>query len=94
MNFNDYFKFKNMVSVSIIKILYLLGFIVITVGGFSYASRDPAAGLFMLIMGNLIWRVICEGAVILFSIHERLAAVERLQEKEIELRQREMVDKQ
>lgn len=39
--------------------------------------RGLALGLVIFVGGNLLWRLLCEGWIILFSIHEMLASVER-----------------
>lgn len=37
------------------------------------------AGAVLLVMGNLLWRLLCEGWILLFSMHELLATIaERL----------------
>lgn len=95
-----FFSFHKLVSTSIIKTVYLIGAIVITllptlqivVAAFALVGRvppDPAAerllvgipevriagACFVLLFGNLIWRLICEGWILLFSIHELLAKI-------------------
>jgi hypothetical protein len=43
--------------------------------------EDPkirvVAGLVYLVLGNLMWRLSCEAAIILFSIHDILESLER-----------------
>lgn len=40
-------------------------------------------GLLILTVGNLLWRLICEGWILLFSIHEILASIEsKLKERQ------------
>jgi hypothetical protein len=34
-------------------------------------------GLVVIVVGNLAWRLICEGAILAFSIHEVLVSIER-----------------
>ncbi|MCA1615014.1 MAG: hypothetical protein LC795_15455 [Acidobacteria bacterium] len=36
-----------------------------------------AAGVTLLLLGNLFWRLLCEGWIIIFSMHEMIAAIER-----------------
>ena len=33
-------------------------------------------GILALIFGNLAWRMLCEGAILLFSLHEILVSLE------------------
>ena len=39
-------------------------------------------GLGAMTVGNLLWRVICEGCILLFSIHDILGSVEKNLKKE------------
>lgn len=85
----DFFNFKSMITPIIIKILYLLGLLIITIwsmgivfGKFSgifwfITGNQFLAGLLTLIFGNVIWRVLCETVIVLFSIHERLRSIEK-----------------
>jgi hypothetical protein len=84
MDWGDFFSFKKMVSSTIVKFIYILGVIFITFSSFAamFATRGFLYGLFMLVLGNLLWRVFCEGIIILFSIHERLVSIEKNISKE------------
>jgi len=74
----DFFNFKNMISNSLVKILYFIGFISITLGGVGLISNNEAEiGLSLLIFGNLFWRLFCEGIIIIFSIHENLVSISK-----------------
>lgn len=45
-----------------------------------YVSRDkavPLIGIGLLVFGNIAWRLLCEGWAVLFSIHDRLLAIEQ-----------------
>ncbi len=33
-------------------------------------------GVFLLLVGNLVWRMMCEGAILLFSLHELLVSID------------------
>lgn len=84
MDWNNFFSFKQMASSQIIKLIYILGAIFITIGGLSTMFGrfgNFFMGLIAIILGNLVWRVICEGIIIMFSIHERLIAIERNQKE-------------
>jgi len=74
----DFFDFRKMISVQIIKILYVIGVIAITIGGIVmlFIGDLALAGLGILIIGNLLWRVICEGWILVFSIHDLLSSIE------------------
>ena len=91
MNFEDFMNFKMFISTTFIKIIYVLGVIVITLGslllmaGFSLGSAyyglpfgagGILVGLAVLIFGNLGWRLLCEAIIVVFSIHERLISID------------------
>jgi hypothetical protein len=53
------------------------------------------AGATLLILGNLLWRLLCEGWIILFSLHEMIAAIEkRLVKEDATAAQLEFIGKQ
>ena len=33
-------------------------------------------GILVLLVGNLVWRMMCEGAILLFSLHELLVSID------------------
>jgi hypothetical protein len=94
---DDFLTFRKLISGSIIKVIYALGFVVITAGGLIWAAapfltyyamdaRHPmtlraglhvAGGLVLLTFGNLFWRLACEGWILLFSLHEMMASIEK-----------------
>jgi len=34
-------------------------------------------GLGIIVLGNILWRLICEGTILMFSVHEILGSIER-----------------
>jgi hypothetical protein len=86
-----YFSFRTMVTPIIVKWVYVIGMIAITIGGlvtmfggrgssyYGYYSSGGNfwTGLLIIVGGNLIWRVVCESIILLFSIHEILASIEK-----------------
>lgn len=77
---SGFFSFRKMVSTAIIKLLYILGMLALTIGGLGgILSGDDEGtiwGLLALTIGNLLWRLICEGWILLFSIHDILGSIE------------------
>ena len=70
--------FRKMISVELIKAVYLLGALVIAgIGVLAIVRGQLGAGLLLIIGGNVLWRLLCEGGILLFSIHELLASIER-----------------
>jgi len=82
-----FFGFRKMVSTSIIKLIYFLGIIGITILGILgmagvFVENENGAGyvlggLLIIIFGNLVWRIFCEGWILLFSIHKMLGSIEK-----------------
>lgn len=80
-----FFRFQNMVSTSIIKFLYALGTIGITITGIllmlgivlaeAQGGGNIFLGFTIVILGNLLWRILCEAWILLFSIHDLLGTI-------------------
>ena len=77
----SFIAFKTMISSGIVIFVWIFGAIFLT--GYSiYAmtggTEYPAwYGIVALTLGNLAWRLVCEGIIVMFSIHDRLAAIEK-----------------
>ena len=96
---NDFITFKKFISTKLIMIIYALGAIYITISGISTIFRKRETffgirsgisdqvllGLVILVLGNLVWRVICEGAIVLFGIHDSLTSIEKEIKKKNEI---------
>lgn len=82
-----FFSFRTMITPVIIKILYVLGAIALIIVGIvmisdnlnsRYGSDEEVwIGFGLIILGNLIWRIICEGIILMFNIHERLTSIDK-----------------
>ena len=86
------FSFQRLFSADFIRLLYFAGMVFITLSGIFMIVGVPKGlgveipvdaripvklqGVFLLILGNLFWRIICEGWIVLFVIHEKLANIE------------------
>jgi hypothetical protein len=91
MNFDDFINFKMFITTTFMKIIYVIGAIIITLGslvlmvgfsvpslyyGLSLGSGGILVGLVVLIFGNLGWRLLCEAIIVVFTIHERLVSID------------------
>ena len=77
----EYFQFTKMISTSIIRGVHAVGFAVITLGSVIFlikALPGPRSLIIVaiLIIGNLVWRLICETWILFFRIHESLVSIE------------------
>jgi hypothetical protein len=85
----QYFGFRKLITPALIKLSHLVGVVAITiVSSFAIVSPDTFTafggdstrvmfmGILVLVLGNLVWRMLCEGAMLLFSLHEILVSLE------------------
>lgn len=85
----EYFAFRELVTPQLIKVVYIVGACFITSAGLvSILSPETLneydvgpilsrlGGVFLLLVGNLVWRMMCEGAILLFSLHELLVSID------------------
>ena len=80
-----FFSFQKMISGTLIKILYVIGLIIITIGGIVMIAQGSdmyrggeafvLGGIALIIFGNILWRIICEGWIIIFSLHETTVSI-------------------
>jgi len=81
----DFFNFRKMITPILIKILYAMGAVVILIGAF-IAARDAAelsrfwgfvVFVIVFIIGQIVWRMVCEGVILFFEIHNELVKMNR-----------------
>ena len=85
----EYFAFRELVTPQLIKVVYIAGACFITAAGvLSILSPETLneyeigpipsrfGGILVLLVGNLVWRMMCEGAILLFSLHELLVSID------------------
>lgn len=86
MEFGGFLSFRTMVSRTLIQIIYVLGALGLSVYGIivivkslkgSGSGDQILIGIGILSIGNLVWRIICESWILLFSIHDVLVSIER-----------------
>ncbi|MCK4808119.1 MAG: DUF4282 domain-containing protein [Candidatus Aenigmarchaeota archaeon] len=73
---NDFLEFKKLITSPLIKILYILNVIIITLSGIGLMFTDEILlGLAVIIFGNLWWRLMCEFVIVIFRIHDTLVDI-------------------
>jgi len=75
---SGFFSFKKMISLPLIKILYVIGIFVITIGSIVMIVDDEDKLLFgiaVIVIGNLLWRILCEGWIIIFNLHDTTVSI-------------------
>ena len=86
-NEGGYFAFRNLIVPGIVKVMHVVGMLAFTgVGGYflwrAYQgqftdSNLTLIGLGLLIGANVTWRMLCEGIILFFSMHDVLVSIER-----------------
>ena len=78
-----FFSFQKMISATLIKIMYVIGLVLLTLSGIVLIIQgfsgdfliNLGEGLGVIIIGNLFWRMLCEGLIVIFSIHEAMVTI-------------------
>ena len=73
----NYFNFKWLISSSLIQIIYVVGMIAVSFIGLIAIGRSAVFGIVILIFGNLMWRITCEGFILFFRIHDSLVSIDK-----------------
>ncbi len=79
-NIANFISFRQLITPDLIRFGYLFGVLMISIASIYWAFFNPrqtvgsaiAYGGGILIVGNLVWRVLCELYIVMFSIHEAL----------------------
>jgi hypothetical protein len=70
------FSFRVMWTPRLVRVIYILGIVASTVVCYSAVRhgglRDRLLGLLVLVVVNVVWRIACEGVIVIFSIHREL----------------------
>ena len=90
MSFEEFLDFRKFITVTFMKIIYIVVALIITIAGFwmmvagsvtpfygvSIGVSGVIGGILVLTLGNLGWRLFCESIVVIFSIHDRLISID------------------
>lgn len=73
-----FFKFKKLISSSLIQIIYFIGMLIITSIGYSVTVKgNSLTGPAIFLFGNLLWRIFCESSIVFFRIHDLLVSIDK-----------------
>ena len=79
INPEDLLSFDKMIAMPAIKVMYIIGLICIAVFGIKIIFEGSVFGFFSgiatVVVGVVIWRIICESAILLFGIYDRLGDI-------------------
>jgi hypothetical protein len=82
----DYFDFRELITPALIKLFYALGAFVLSAGSLisifsphiiGKQGVDPVRAVLFLILGNVLWRMVCEAVILIFSVHEVLVSLDQ-----------------
>lgn len=71
----NFFLFTKMYTLTLIRILYVIGILIITIIGFNLMESFGGVGWAVIIFGNVLWRLLCEVAIISFRLHETVESI-------------------
>ena len=75
----DLLSFDKMIAMPAIKVMYVAGLICVALFGFALMFHgnftDFLIGVGLLLIGSILWRIICETAIVLFGIYDRLGEI-------------------
>lgn len=72
----DFFAFRTMISGFVIQIVFVLGLIAIVVGSIGALANDQVpAGVLILVVGTLYWRIFCEVLIVVFRMNRSLDVI-------------------
>ena len=79
-----FFSFDKMVTLNIIKFIFIIGLIVIVLVGFGMMSEmryyvNPLWFILGMLLAGVLWRVNCELLIVMFKIHENLVHIKNKQ---------------
>jgi len=83
-SFDSFFRFETLVSARLIKHLYFAGAVAVTLAGILSFSMGlkfgdgslVVGGIGASILGNVLWRFICEVMILAFRVYETLRSMD------------------
>ncbi|MFX0199229.1 MAG: DUF4282 domain-containing protein [Candidatus Hodarchaeota archaeon] len=95
-----FFSFRTLISPIVIKIIYVLGMLGLTIGGIVmikmgldlmslgteklnifgrelFFNKQIFIGIALIVLGNIGWRLLCEGWILLFRMRDILGSIEK-----------------
>lgn len=74
----SFFKFEEMITLKIVQAVYVLGVVIIILLAIGcLIEKNAIYGVAVIIIGNLVWRLLCEAIVVQFRIHEALTSLDK-----------------
>lgn len=72
----DYLKFKKMITPAAIQIIFWIGVAALVIAALGVMfTENFFAGVGLLVVGPIAWRIYCELVMILFRIYDRLGDI-------------------
>jgi len=72
----DFFAFKLFITKPFIRIIYVVGVLGLIFSSFyaMFSIGQVLWGIMLLVLGNILWRIICEVEMVVFHIHDLVKA--------------------
>ena len=74
----DFFAFKLFITKPFIRIIYVVGVLGLIFSSFyaMFSISQVLWGIMLLVLGNIVWRIICEVEMVVFHIHDLVQSME------------------
>jgi len=74
----DFFAFKLFITKPFIRIIYVIGVLGLIFSSFyaMFSIGQVLWGIMLLILGNIMWRIVCEVEMVVFHIHDLTKSLE------------------
>lgn len=87
-NWSDFLSFRKMITLQVIQIVYIIVACLITLGGLimlfsgegspsNFFPGGAISGLFLILFGNLMWRMWCELIIVFFRMNNTLSDINK-----------------
>jgi hypothetical protein len=74
----DFFAFKLFITKPFIRIIYVIGVLGLIFSSFyaMFSVDQVLWGIMLLVLGNIMWRIVCEVEMVVFHIHDLVKSLE------------------
>jgi len=86
--FADFMSFKKLISGVLVQFVYAIGVVYIFVSGIEIvfkkeygffsainSNNHVMIGLLIIVVGNILWRLLCEAYIVIFQMHDLLVSI-------------------
>ena len=77
---NEYLTFRRMITPTFIQVIFWIAAVAVVLGGIAALANGTAVGILIIILGPLGIRIYAELLMVVFRIHDDVAAIRRRNE--------------